>query len=260
MVQAFGVSQSGPVRQINEDSCLVDDTLGLFVVADGMGGHAAGEVASRLAVESIANFIRRTENSRDLSWPCGIEPSLTFDGNRLRTAIYLANRRVFRQAESHDDYMGMGTTVVSALVTGTHLSIGHVGDSRLYRMTNGALVAETRDDTWAATILAGRRPDAGPDAAAGHPMQHVLTSALGAREQIDIHLSERDLVDGDVLLLCSDGVHNVLDVATLQSLIVGDRDPQAIAEAVVAKAIERRTRDNLTAVVIRYRAEGGAHG
>jgi len=259
MVTAFCVSQSGPVRQINEDSGLADDTLGLFVVADGMGGHAAGEVASRLAVESITNFIRRSEDSRDFSWPCGIEPSLTFDGNRLRTAIYLANRRVFRQAESHDDYMGMGTTVVCALITDAHLSIGHVGDSRLYRMSGGILTAETRDDTWAATILAGR-PDAGPDSAVGHPMQHVLTSALGAREQLDIHVSERDLIDGDTLLLCSDGVHNVLDVATLQSVMAGDGDPRALAEAVVARAIERRTRDNVTAVVVRYRSVGGAHG
>ena len=111
-LQAFVLSNPGPVRRTNEDCSLADDDLRLYVVADGMGGHAAGEVASQLAVESIDNFIRRSQDSQDLSWPCGLDPVLSYAGNRLRTAIFLANRRVFRQAESHDDYTGMGSTVV----------------------------------------------------------------------------------------------------------------------------------------------------
>ena len=258
-LQACAISQSGPVRRANEDSCFSDDELGLFVVADGMGGHAAGEVASQLAVEAIENFIRRSQDSGDVSWPCGIDPALTFAGNRLRTAIFLANRRVFRQAESHDDYTGMGTTVVSALIIGSQVTIGHVGDSRLYLHSHGVLSTLTRDDTWAASVLGGET-DTNPDAATGHPMQHVLTNVLGAREQTEIHISERQLLPGDILLLCSDGVHNVLNIPALTALMSASENPQTLAESVIAAAIAKKTRDNVTALVVRYAGEDGRHG
>src|SRR5215217_1076212 len=153
MVLAQAVSDAGPVRKNNEDSWAVEDDLQLYVVADGMGGHSAGEVASRLAVEALVGFIRRSHEETDVSWPYGIDPTLSLQANRLRTAINLANRRVFRAAESHDDYTGMGTTVVAALITRDRLIVGSVGDSRLYLLNNGALVQLTQDDTWAATML-----------------------------------------------------------------------------------------------------------
>ena len=260
MVSSHGVSHAGPVRQTNEDRFLSDDELALFVVADGMGGHAAGEVASRVAVEAIDNFIRRSRDSEDFSWPCGIDATLTFDGNRLRTAIYLANRRVFRLAEGDDDYTGMGSTVVCALIRDSHLTIGHVGDSRLYLMSNGVLSSQTRDDTWAATILGGSGPGTDAGAIASHPMKHVLTNVLGAREQADIHIQERELKDGDMLLLCSDGIHNVLDEAVLTRLMTADRPISELANAMIAAAIERGTRDNVTAIVLRYTRDGSANG
>jgi protein phosphatase len=249
MIDSFGVSDPGPVRSNNEDCFLTEDELSLFVVADGMGGHAAGEVASRLAVEAIENFIRRSQDPGDFSWPCGIDPTLSYTGNRLRTAIYLANRRVFRVAEGHDDYTGMGTTVVCALMNGASLTIGHVGDSRLYLLSNGTLSVQTRDDTWAATVLSG---DADARRVADHPMRNVLTNVLGAREQTEIHLSERQLNHGEMLLLCSDGVHNVLDERALHALLSREGTLEAIARAVVDAAIERGSRDNATALVVRY--------
>jgi serine/threonine protein phosphatase PrpC len=106
VVEAHGLSNAGPVRKTNEDSFISDPALQLFMVADGMGGHAAGEIASSLAVETITGFIRRTEEDADCSWPYGVEPALSFASNRLRTAIHLANRRVFRAAERHDEYTG----------------------------------------------------------------------------------------------------------------------------------------------------------
>jgi PPM family protein phosphatase len=255
MVSSYGCSDPGPVRPVNEDCFLADDDLALFVVADGMGGHAAGEVASRLAVESIENFIRRSRDMDDLSWPCGIDPALTFDGNRLRTAIYLANRRVFRAAESNDDYIGMGSTVVCALISNGTLTIGHVGDSRLYVLRNGVLTIETADDTWAASIPGG--PAGERAAAAVHPLRHVLTNALGPREQTDIHISQRTLTAGETLLLCTDGVHGVLDDRALTSLLDHDEAACAQARSVVAAALDHGTRDNVTALVIRYEAQGG---
>ena len=254
MVSSFGVSDRGPVRQINEDSFLADDELSLFVVADGMGGHAAGEVASRLTVEAVENFIRRSQRYEDFSWPCGIDPQLTFDGNRVRTAIHLANRRVFRAAESNDDYTGMGSTVVCALINDGHLTIGHVGDSRLYLLSRGVLTPQTRDDTWAATVLAAEQGDAAA-VAATHPMRHVLTNVLGAREQADIHISQRTLCQGETLLLCSDGVHGTVGDADIATLLTSDGPVECLARAVVAKALDAGTKDNVTALVVRYGQE-----
>jgi PPM family protein phosphatase len=138
MVRAFAVSHPG-ICSVNEDCYLCLEDLCLFVVADAMGGHAAGEVASRLAVESIENFARRSHDGAEYSWPYGIDTRLTLDGNGLRTAIGLANRRLVRESEGHDDYAGMGTTVVSALIARSRLVVGHVGDSRLYMLTDGVL-------------------------------------------------------------------------------------------------------------------------
>lgn len=251
MVHACGLSDPGPVRKTNEDCFFCDEALQLFVVADGMGGHSAGEVASRLAVEAIEGFIRRTQAESEFSWPYGIDPKLSYDGNRLRTAICLANRRVFRAAESHDNYTGMGTTVVGALFSGRQLLVGHVGDSRLYTLGDGVLTQVTRDDSWMATVLA-QEVGATPEALAGHPMRNVLTNVLGAREQIDINLSERPVKEGDLILLCTDGLHNVVDNETLCRLLGEGSDLSAIARRLIQTAIERRGRDNITALLVRY--------
>lgn len=260
MVSSFGATHAGPVRAVNEDCFLADEALSLFVVADGMGGQAAGEVASRAVVDAIAGFIRRSHGSEDLSWPCGLDATLTIDGNRLRTAIYLANRSVFQLAESNDDYLGMGSTVVCAMIHEDRLIIGHAGDSRLYLLSNGVLEQQTRDDTWAASVLAVSGQAGDPGAIARHPMRNVLTNVVGAREQMEIHILERELRDGDTLLLCSDGVHNVLDEPALTRLMAEERPLEAMANAVVAAAIESGTRDNVTALVLRYATGGSSRG
>src|SRR5262245_39319035 len=125
---------------MNEDAFVSAEDLRLFIVADGMGGHAAGEVASRVAVESIENFVRRSHETTDFSWPFGIDPTLSYEANRLKTAVSLANRRINRLSENHDDYLGMGTTVVRALVSDGQLIAAHVGDSRLYVSAGNELI------------------------------------------------------------------------------------------------------------------------
>jgi protein phosphatase len=253
MVCSHGVSNSGG-RPGNEDSFLADDELRLFVVADGMGGHLAGEVASRLSVNAIENFIRRSEDADDLSWPCGIDDTLTFEGNRLRTAIHLANRRVHREAESREDYTGMGSTVACALIRGRQLTIGHVGDSRIYLMARGTVRQLTADDTWAAALAANGTAD--PATLATHPMRHVLTSALGVGEQVQIHVADLEIGDGDSVLICSDGVHDVLDEAGIAALAMRDGEPPALSQAIVAAALAAGSRDNVTAVVVRVSGDG----
>jgi len=247
-MRAGGCSDRGPVRRTNEDALFKDEDLGLLIVADGMGGHAAGEVASRLAIEAVTGFIRRTSEDQEHSWPYGIDSGLTFNANRLRTAVHLANRRVFREAENHDDYTGMGTTIVAALVLDGTLSIAHVGDSRLYFATNGTLAQLTRDDSWAATVL-GQGPLDGAKPAEQHPMRHVLTNVLGARDNTEIHVQERQIGANDLVLLCTDGLHGSLDDGAIKELLSPSSSLERTAEALVRAALERGCRDNVTALV-----------
>lgn len=225
----------------------------LFAVADGMGGHDAGEVASRLAIEALSGFIRRSAVDTDFSWPYGLDGTLTYEGNRLRTAIHLANRRVFRAAETNDEYNGMGTTIVGVLMQRDHVAVGHVGDSRVYLLRGGRLEQITQDDSWAATVLA-HKPRATAKDLANHPMRSVLTSALGARELVDVHLAERDLRPGDTMLLCSDGLHGALEDSTIASILEHQPDVEMAARELVTRALDDGSRDNVTALVIHYQA------
>lgn len=168
MLTAHGVTHVGHVRKTNEDHLLVDLDLGLFLVADGMGGHIAGEVASRMAVETIRTFIARSQHGGNCTWPFGIDPDASFAVNRLNTAVKLANRRVFRASESVDDYTGMGTTIVAALVEGDPVAFAGVGDSRLYVCTHDSVTQLTSDDSWVATVLA-RDPEVDETSLAAHP-------------------------------------------------------------------------------------------
>jgi PPM family protein phosphatase len=254
VVRACGVSDAGRVRKSNEDRFISNPGQRLFAVADGMGGHKAGEVAAQLAIDAISGFINRSENDNDVTWPYGIDDSLSFDGNRLRTAICLANRRVFRAAESTDDYGGMGTTIVGLIVNGAQAAIGSVGDSRVYRLSGGRLLQVTTDDSWASTILA-QDPTMKPEDIAQHPMRNVLTNVLGGRSTVDVHVTEHTLRDGDVLLLCSDGLHGVMDLESLQRILEKTTDVEQAAKALVAAALDNGSRDNVTALVVRYEAD-----
>jgi serine/threonine protein phosphatase PrpC len=231
---------------MNEDCFVSDEVLRLFVVADGMGGHAAGEVAANVAVESIVNFVRRSHETSDFSWPYGIDPTLTFEGNRLKTAVSLANRRINRLAESQDDYLGMGTTVVCALLSDTQLTVAHVGDSRLYLYDGNALQQLTTDDSWAATVFGRKDVDGGSKA-----IRHVLTNVLGARPDTEVHLLERERLGNETLLLCSDGLHGSVPHDTLQELIASGRDVCELTRLLISTALDAGSRDNITALVVR---------
>jgi len=253
MIHAFAATDTGPVRKNNEDSCAVEDDLHVYVVADGMGGHNAGEVASRLAVEALVSFLRRSHEDPDVTWPYGVDRELSFHGNRLRTAISLANRRIFRAAEGHDDYTGMGTTIVCALIAGNRLVVGHVGDSRLYVLNGTSLKQLTQDDTWAAAVLSGQGGDS--SLLTQHPMRHVLTNVLGARERTDAHVTEHELTGGETLLLCSDGLYGAVGDDALLAIMRNGDGPEQIAARLVQAALDAGTRDNVTALVVRYEAE-----
>jgi PPM family protein phosphatase len=245
-VQAGARSECGPVRAINEDAFACDEGLGIFLVCDGMGGHQAGEIAARIAVDSVQGFIHRSREGDPEEWPFGLDPALSLDANRLRNAISLANRRVWRTAQSSKALDGMGTTIVAALLSGEQIIIGHVGDSRLYARTTGEFELLTVDDSWAMRV-----PDVQPVDSEGRLRPGVLTSVLGIDETVNVHIDERPWDMGHVLILCSDGLHGVLDGAVFDHVVRGGTEPQQAADALVHLAIERGTRDNVTAVVVR---------
>jgi PPM family protein phosphatase len=248
VVRAEGMTDKGGVRSTNEDYFAVDERLRLCVVADGMGGHNAGEVASHLAVEAIVECVRE---GRPEDWPFGFDPALSESANLIRTAIQLANEHVLETAGTSDEYTGMGTTVVAALFDGDRVAIGHVGDSRIYRYAAGRLQQLTLDDSWVASVLA-KDPSVDPAMLKNHPMRNVLTNVLGARPRTDIHVAEEQLADGDVLLLTTDGVHGVLDHGQLERLVGEGDNPGDVAASIVLAAIGHGSRDNCTAVVAKY--------
>jgi len=253
MIRASGVTEAGTVRDHNEDAFVNDVAARLFAVSDGMGGQNAGEVASRVAIDAMTEFINRSAADPDLTWPHGLDAGLSLDGNRLRTAVMLANRSVRRAAAAEPEYEGMGATVVGLMVDDRRLTVAHVGDSRLYLVSDGTIEQLTRDDSWVETLL-DQNPALLPRDLANHPMRNVLTNVLGAREDVDVHMAERALRGGEIMLLCSDGVHGVLTPETLRDLLTRSADVELTARAVIAMAMERGSRDNVTAVVVRYEA------
>jgi serine/threonine protein phosphatase PrpC len=250
VLSASGATHPGR-RASNEDALLVDAALGLFVVADGMGGHKAGEVAARLAIDSIHDFIAESDGGGGGgTWPYGLDSSLSPDGNRLRTAVRLANARVLEASEASAEYTGMGTTVVAALAAQDRLVFVGVGDSRVYIWRRGELTQLTQDDSWVATVLA-REPGMTDTALAQHPMRHVLTSVIGARANTDPVVNEREFEPRDVVLLCSDGLHGAMDLAEAAALLGSCASVDEITSTLVQRALARGASDNVTAVVIR---------
>ena len=236
----------GP-RKMNQDYFGWWPELGLFVVADGMGGHNAGEVASHLAVETIHGFIEESAQSSDITWPFGIEAANSIDVNRLSTAVRLANRRIYSEGAKAPELSGMGTTVVAALVAGDRMALVSVGDSRIYRLRNGKLEQLTSDDTWLASVLGAKEAEV---ADPGHPLRHVLTSVVGTKDDLKPETREEQLQPGDTFVLCTDGIHGRLDSAALASVLSSSTTAEDGASKLVDEALTRGTSDNATALVI----------
>jgi protein phosphatase len=244
-LMAAARSEAGP-RPTNQDAHFVDLDLGLFVVADGMGGHNAGEVASRLAVDAVVEFIRSTHQGRDLTWPFPFDPTRSTAANRIAVALRIANRNVFEQSTRIPEQAGMGTTIVAALVDGSRIVVGHVGDSRAYRARGGQLSQMTEDDTWLNAMLgAGMAANA-----LDHPMRHVLTSGIGMRGDLEPSVIEEQLAPGDQWLMCTDGVHGSLDTDSLGRALAAPT-PVEGADGVVESALAAGSSDNATAIVVR---------
>ena len=237
-------------RSSNEDSYCTRADLGLFVVADGMGGHAAGEVASRVAVDTIQTFITETAGAdKNRTWPFPFEPQVSLEGNRLKAAFRLANRQIATAMADSADLRGMATTA-SAVLAGPHSAcVAHVGDSRVYALLDGTLRQITDDHSWVEEqVRAGTMTSS---AARQHPWRNVVTRALSGGSDPEIDTVELTPHPGERLLLCSDGLSGVVPHDEIER-VLADRELtlEQICDRLVTAANEGGGPDNVTVLVI----------
>ena len=245
------VTDVGRKRKGNEDSLFVNADENLFVVADGMGGHAAGEVASRLAVDAINEFVCLTGDDEEITWPFGLDETISYDGNRLKTAIRFANRKVLEATKQKSEYEGMATTVAAVLVDGDVANLGHVGDSRIYLVRNGGITQLTTDHSWVNEQNVGGMIS--PEQARSHPLRNVVTRALGGKHDLQVDMKVHKIEPGDVLLLCSDGLTTMMpDEEIAQVVVEAKGDVEKTARGLVAAANAHGGEDNITVVVLRF--------
>ena len=248
-LRAFSGTHVGKVREHNEDSHFVDPNGRLFIVADGMGGHAAGEVAAKITVETIGEFIAATRQKEEATWPFRYDHKLQFNSNRLAIAIEKANERVMAAVAAQPWLKGMGTTVVAGLLNEKTLSLAHVGDSRAYLYRDGRLTRLTDDHSWVhEQVTAGILTE---EEAKSHPLKNVVTRALGGGPSVSPDLQELTFQPGDEFLFCSDGLTTMLSDEDIHSTVDGDPEPQGLCRKLVDVANERGGVDNITVVVVR---------
>jgi serine/threonine protein phosphatase PrpC len=240
MLEAFALSDQGCIRSNNEDYCFIQPALGLFVLADGMGGAKAGERASRLAVETVAQLVQVAERR---------------DSQVLLRAVEEANRRVIEAAQSDPELEGMGTTLVVALELDGGIDIASVGDSRAYVLDEEGFRAITDDQTWVNEV--GRPLGLDEVSLRSHPMRHVLTMAIGASAPLAVNYYSVPLKGRALMLICSDGLHGVVDGAELERILRVGQNGVSLEDSckrLIQAAREAGGPDNITAVLVRKAA------
>ena len=254
MIESYGATDVGLRRQLNEDSLVNDENLGLYIVADGMGGHNAGETASKLATETVLNFFLRSVEEEEITWPYGIDPKLSLEANRLRTAIMLANKRVWKEADNRRDYTGMGTTIVAAVAKPDTVTFASAGDSCAYRIRDDRIEQVTIDDSWVQVAIT--EGVLNPEEAENHPMRNIITKAVGAKEDIETALHEEQFLENDLYLLCSDGLHGMIsDEEILNNVIGSGGEPEESVHGLIQAANDNGGKDNVTVLILRHKKQ-----
>jgi len=251
-IKSFGLTDVGLLRTHNEDCFDTDDHHRIYIVADGMGGHNHGEVASQIAVDSIHEFITQARD-HDSTLPLSYDSGLHQHSNQLKRSIQVAHDQVLSAIRKDGSLLGMGTTVVGAMVKGDVLAIAHVGDSRGYRLRNGHLELLTQDHTWVnEQVVAGYLSE---DQAKTHPLKNVVTRALGGDSEIVVDVLETRIEHGDLLLLCSDGLTTMLSDQEIHAHLSADSSIQAIGQRLIKEANARGGFDNITVVLFEVEEE-----
>lgn len=244
-------TDKGKKRAVNEDSYLINEEENLFIVADGMGGQAAGDIASKIAVEIIENFILTSSREKDITWPFEYYNDVSHEGNRLKAAIRLAHNEIIRNALNKKELQGMGTTVVGCIIFSSKATIAYVGDSRAYLMRKKDLSQLTKDHSWVREQVEMGLITS--EEARTHPYRNVVTRALGGKVKIEVDVIERELKPGDYLLLCTDGLNSMVDNDEILQIILEYKDDLPLAcRKLVEKANENGGEDNTTVILLQY--------
>ena len=256
---AVGLTDVGLQRDHNEDSFAILQDHELYIVADGMGGHRAGDVASKLATEAIVDFFRATA-AEDFTWPFHFDSRMSEEENRLLTGIKIANRQIVERSSRSRECHGMGTTVVGALFSGKKgkMYIGHVGDSRAYRVRGGEIRQMTRDHSLVNDYLLAM-PELTDEQKSELP-KNVITRALGMQEHVSVDLQGDDASIGDCYVLCSDGLSGMIEDNEILEIVSRSGNIEEACRKLIALANEHGGEDNITAVLVRIVEEPGGEG
>jgi protein phosphatase len=256
VLEAWGCTDVGMKRRLNEDVFLVDENLGVYLVADGMGGHAAGEVASRLAADEIIRTFSDHTSLDTETWPEHWNMARSATANLLVDAILAGHERVTRAVSRDSNLKGMGTTVVAAVhpPKSSTLIICHVGDSRAYRLRNAEFALLTDDHSWVhEQVAAGFLTE---EAARSHPLKNVVTQALGGSTEPRVDILETEVAADDLYLLCSDGLNSMLTDREINELVAEGGSLEDMAGRLIMAANEQGGNDNISVVLLRSHLSG----
>lgn len=249
-VIASGITDVGLKREGNEDSFSTEDNLGLYVVADGMGGHLAGEVASQVAVEMINKSFRKwMEKDIPQDQLFGMpDDSLSLNGNYIQSSIKLANKIVYELAMNYEQYHGMGTTVAAIHVTPATIVVANVGDSRIYLVRDGTIEQLSKDHT-----IVSEQIEMGvmtEEEAENSPLKHILTRNLGSAEEVEPDVYEVVPSNNDKYVLCSDGLTDLVSDDEILEMARDSNDPEELCRQFVEKVLKRGAHDNTTVISV----------
>ncbi len=249
-IEVAGETNVGMKRNHNEDNFSIIEDSGLYVVADGMGGHASGEVASKMAVDSLKDFFQSTASDPESTWPYKMDRGKGYEENRLITGIKLANLRIFETAQRDARQRGMGTTLVALFAVEEGVYVAHVGDSRIYRVRDGKIEQLTEDHSLLNDYIKMKRLT--PEEIANFPHKNVIVRALGMKDTVKVDTRFEKPMENDIYLLCSDGLSGPVNDDQILEICTGSPDIKVAASKLIEKANENGGPDNITVVLARW--------
>jgi len=254
-LEAAGKTHVGMKRNHNEDNLLLLPEENLFCVADGMGGHSSGEVASKIAVAEVSEFFKYTAKDREITWPFKMEKDRNYDENRLSTAVKVANARIFEASQSEAKYRGMGTTIVSAYFVDGDTMVGHVGDSRVYRYVAAEqkLVQLTEDHSLLNDYIKAKKLTA--EEIENFPHKNVIVRALGMKDSVVVDVTRLQPQEDDLFLLCSDGLSGMVSDPKMEEILQRQPDLEKAAQSLIDAANAAGGNDNVTCILVRWHAQ-----
>lgn len=248
-----GTTHVGMKRKHNEDNLVMVPERRLYVVADGMGGHACGEVASKISVETMVDFFNGSAEDDDLTWPCKISGELSHLANMMNASVKLANMKIFEKSESDVKFKGMGTTIVAIAFREGEISMAHVGDSRIYRLRDETLTQMTEDHS----LLNDYKKMANltEEEIENFPHKNIIVRACGLKDDVVVDIQKEKPEDGDIYMICSDGLNGELEDPGIREIMVKHgTDVESMAKELIQAACDNGGKDNVTAICVHMTA------